>query len=119
MNLTQIAIRIAQGPRPPSSGSTGGSASNRITPPSGVHLEGAGGGATIEGTIVTVINWGLGVAGGVAVLVLIVSAYYYVTAAGDEKRIERGKEGIKAAITGIIIMLLAAVIVNTINAALF
>ena len=58
------------------------------------------------------------VAGGVAVLVLIISGFFYVTAAGNEKTIERAKAGIRGAIIGIIIMLLAAIIVNTINYAI-
>ncbi|MFO0704673.1 MAG: hypothetical protein U0517_01710 [Candidatus Andersenbacteria bacterium] len=89
-----------------------------ISPPSSVNLPGSSGGVTITTPIVNVINWGLAVAGGVAILVLIISGFLYVTAAGNERGLERAKTGIKGAITGIIIMLLAAIIVNTINFAL-
>jgi hypothetical protein len=66
-----------------------------------------------------VINWGLAMAGGVAVLMLIIGGFYYITAAGDEHRMERGKATIRGAITGIIIILISAIIVNTINNVLF
>jgi type IV secretory pathway VirB2 component (pilin) len=74
---------------------------------------------TIDQTIVSVINWGLFVAGTVAVLIIVVAGILYITAAGDEKRIERAKTSLKGAIIGVVIILLAAVIVNTINAAIF
>ncbi|MFH0830931.1 MAG: hypothetical protein V1895_02635 [Parcubacteria group bacterium] len=71
------------------------------------------------GIITNVINWGLGIAGSVATLMLFVGGFMYVAAAGDEQRIERAKKIIKGAIIGIIVMLMAGVIVNTINYALF
>ncbi|MDP2587390.1 MAG: hypothetical protein Q8P33_01275, partial [bacterium] len=80
-----------------------------------IELPGSTTGETITAPIVDVINWGLLVAGGVAVLVLIISGFFYITAAGNEKNIERAKAGIRGAIIGIIIMLLSAIIVNTIN----
>ena len=83
-----------------------------------VELPGAEGGVTIETSIVNVINWGLLAAGAVVVLLLVISSFFYITASGDEKKIERAKSGIRGAITGLIIMLLAAIIVNTINYAI-
>jgi type IV secretory pathway VirB2 component (pilin) len=74
---------------------------------------------TIDQNIISVINWGLFVAGTVAVLIIVVAGILYITAAGDEHRIERAKTSLKGAIIGVIIILLAAVIVNTINAAIF
>ena len=80
-----------------------------------VELPGATDGTTIETSIVNVINWGLLAAGAVTVLIFVVSSFFYITAGGDEKKIERAKSGIRGAITGLIIMLLSAIIVNTIN----
>ncbi|MDP2587388.1 MAG: pilin [bacterium] len=83
------------------------------------NLPGAARDISLENVITNVINWGLGVAGTVAVLMFVVGGFLYVTASGDEKRIERGKSVVRSSITGIIIILLAAIIVNTINYALF
>ncbi len=61
--------------------------------------------------IKNVINWSLGIAGGLAVLVLVIGGVMYVTAAGDQTRIELAKKTIKGAIIGIIVILISAVIV--------
>jgi len=65
--------------------------------------------------ILQVITWGLGVAGSVAVLFLIVGGFLYITAAGDEQRLEKAKLTLKNAIIGTIFILLALVIVLTIQ----
>ena len=68
--------------------------------------------------IIDVIGWGLGIAGAVAVLYLIVGGFLYITAGGDEGKIDKAKNTIKNAIIGIVVILLALVIVFTINQAL-
>ncbi|MFH0830929.1 MAG: pilin [Parcubacteria group bacterium] len=70
---------------------------------------------TIFETIIAVVTWGLGIAGAVAVLYLIVGGFMYITASGDEGRIEKAKNTIKNAIIGIVVILLALVIVLTLN----
>ncbi|MDP2587160.1 MAG: pilin [bacterium] len=70
---------------------------------------------TIFDTIIAVVTWGLGIAGAVAVLYLIVGGFLYITAGGDEGRIEKAKNTIKNAIIGIVVILLALVIVLTLN----
>lgn len=70
---------------------------------------------TIFDTILAVVTWGLGIAGAVAVLYLIVGGFLYITAGGDEGRIEKAKNTIKNAIIGIVVILLALVIVLTLN----
>lgn len=70
---------------------------------------------TIFDTIIAVVTWGLGIAGAVAVLYLIVGGFLYITAGGDEGRIEKAKNTIKNSIIGIVVILLALVIVLTLN----
>lgn len=65
--------------------------------------------------ILQVITWGLGIAGSVAVLFLIVGGFLYITAAGDEQRLEKAKLTLKNAIIGTIFILLALVIVLTLE----
>ncbi len=108
-----LAARIAQ-TKPPTGGSgTPSTPPGTVTVPSNLPQ------GTIAPVLTTVINWGLSMAGGVAVLMLIVGGFVYITAAGDERKIERGKNIVKSAITGTIIILISAIIVNTINNALF
>jgi hypothetical protein len=73
---------------------------------------------TFSSIIVDVLRWGLGIAGSVAVLMLIIGGFLYITSSGDEGRLEKAKNTIKNAIIGVIVILLAFVIVETINAAL-
>ncbi len=122
MNLLKIAQSFPLLPGSRGSGSSGSSSGQYISPnlpgQQAPNLPGGSGGVDITTPIVSVINWGIAVAGGIAVLILIISGILYVTAAGNEHTIERAKTGIKGAITGIVIILLAAIIVNTINFAL-
>jgi len=72
-----------------------------------------------EGDIVdvmlTVITWGLGIAGTVAVLFLIVGGFLYITAGGDERRLESAKTTLKNAIIGTVFILVSLVIVITLD----
>ncbi len=68
--------------------------------------------------IISVISWALGIAGSVAVLYLIIGGFLYITSSGDESKLEKAKNTIKNAIIGIVVILLALVIVFTINTAL-
>jgi hypothetical protein len=70
---------------------------------------------SIADTILAVITWGLGIAGAVAVLYLIVGGFLYITASGDEGRLEKAKNTLKNAIIGIVVILLSLVIVFTLN----
>jgi len=108
-----LATKIAQVQTP--TGNSGGPS----TTPGQVKIPSNLPDLPVETVIVNVINWGLSAAGGVATLMLVVGGFLYLTAAGDERRIERGKATIRSSITGIIIILVSAIIVNTINAALF
>lgn len=83
-------------------------------PTSEVNLSGG----TIETTILNVIQWALGIAGAVMVLMLIAGGVMYITAGGDPGHMEKAKSTIKAAIIGLVIILISAIIVITINYAI-
>lgn len=68
--------------------------------------------ATAKSIIVGAINWSLGIAGAVAVIYLVVGAFFYITAAGDTEKLEKAKKTIRNAIIGVVILLLAGVIVT-------
>jgi len=71
------------------------------------------------GVIVTrLITFGLGAAGALAVLFIVVGGIYYIIAQGDHERLEKAKKTIKNAIIGAVFILLSLAIVLTIQAAL-
>lgn len=57
----------------------------------------------------------LGIVGFVALLSILIGAVRYVTAAGNTSQVEDAKEQIKQALLGILILLAAVLILNTIN----
>lgn len=70
---------------------------------------------TVSGVIVKVMKFILSFVAALAVVYLIVAGIIYITAGGDEKRIEMAKTMIIQAIYGLIIVLLAWVIVNIVS----
>jgi len=68
--------------------------------------------------IIRIINIGLGIAGLVAVLFLILGGFRYITSAGNEETAENAKKIITNAIIGIVVIILAFVIVRVISNAL-
>lgn len=123
-----IKLKLAQFPGIPGD-SGGGAGGDPAQPPTETPDPNQGGG-TIElpknlpqngdlsGVVNNVITWGLGIVASVTILMLIVGGILYATAAGDEARIQKAKSTIKGAIIGLIFVLIAAVIVITINNAL-
>lgn len=66
----------------------------------------------LKGTVINVINWVLGLLGIIAVIMILVGGFQWMTAAGNEEKVEKAKKIISAAIVGLIIILLAWAIVN-------
>lgn len=65
--------------------------------------------------IAKVYNYGTGVAGLVAGVMFIVGGFQYLTAGGSKKRLDAGKERIRDAMIGLLLVLGAYVILNTVN----
>lgn len=68
--------------------------------------------------IKNVRNLALEIMGGVAVIFLILGAYFYLTAYGNEEKAQKGKTIIIWTIVGIIVILLASVIIELVSSAL-
>lgn len=62
--------------------------------------------------IQTLVGWGIGIAGGIAFLMLIYAAFLVTTARGDAKTVKAGQELITAAITGLVLIAFSVVILN-------
>lgn len=69
----------------------------------------------IEDVIPSSINWLLGIASSIVILFLVVGGIIYISAAGDEERIQQGKRIVTYAIFGLVIILIAYGIVALIN----
>lgn len=70
---------------------------------------------TIQTQNTQIINGILGITGSFALLFLIIGGFRYVMSQGDEKKVESAKAILKAAIYGLIIILLAWVILRVIE----
>ena len=69
----------------------------------------------VVSVLTTVIDWVLAFSGAVAVLFLILGGLQYITAAGNEKRVETAKNTILYAVIGLVVILLSFVIVAFIS----
>ena len=61
-----------------------------------------------------IVNGLLGIAGIIAVVVLIVGGFQYASAAGNEDQVENAKKTITYAIIGLVIVAAALLVVNTV-----
>jgi len=64
-------------------------------------------------TLVTnLINWAVGLAALVCVVILIVSGYKYITASGDENKIQSATKTLTFAIIGLVVCFIAVILVK-------
>ncbi len=66
---------------------------------------------SIASVLSTIIQWILGLAGGVAVLFLILGGLQYITSSGNKDKAEQAKQTILYAVIGLIVIALSFVIV--------
>lgn len=59
-----------------------------------------------------VINWAIGIAALICVVVLIVSGYKYITAMGDENKVESATKTLTFAIIGLVVCFIAVILVR-------
>jgi len=59
-----------------------------------------------------VINWAVGIAALICVVVLIFSGYKYITAAGDEQKVESATKTLTFAIIGLVVCFIAVILVK-------
>ena len=73
------------------------------------------GATTLTGLILNIINILLALSGLIAVLVLIIGGFRYVTSFGNEEAVDKAKHMILNAIIGIVIIILSFVIVKVVS----
>ncbi|MFA5820547.1 MAG: hypothetical protein WC873_00290 [Candidatus Gracilibacteria bacterium] len=71
-----------------------------------------GGASSLRQLVLTMVNYFLGFLGLIAVLMVIFGGVTYVTAAGKDDAVEKGKKIIMYALVGLVIVLLSFVVVN-------
>lgn len=73
-----------------------------------------GGQTSARQLVLQIINFVLGFLGLIAVIMVIYGGFLYVSAAGNQEKIEQGKKIIMYTIAGIIVILLSFAIINTV-----
>ncbi len=73
-------------------------------------FEGTGG--SLSGFIVNILNWLIGAAALVCVVMIIVGGYSYMTAGGDDNKVKTATKTLTNAIIGLVICFIAVVLVN-------
>ena len=68
--------------------------------------------ADLKSTVINITNGVLGLLGIIAVIMVLIGGFQWMTAAGNQEKVEKAKKVISAAIVGLIIILLAWAIVN-------
>lgn len=76
--------------------------------------EATGGEGSFRSLILTFLNFFLGFLGLLAVVMVIYGGILYITGAGEQDKLDKGKKIIMYAVVGIVIILLAFALVNTI-----
>jgi len=95
----------------PASTSPSGGNSNALINP-------LGSGVTIESFIGRLIKAILGLSGSVALLMFVWGGFQYLWSGGDDAKVKKGKETLKNAVLGIVIIFFAYTLVNTLIKAL-
>ncbi len=67
--------------------------------------------ADLKETVLNIIQWILGILALVAVVMIIIAGFQWMTAGGSEEKVEKAKKIITAAVIGLIVVLLAWAIV--------
>ena len=66
----------------------------------------------VENRVITALNFFIAFSALVAVILIVVAGYMFITSAGDPEKVEKAQKAITAAIVGMIIVFLARVIVG-------
>lgn len=62
-----------------------------------------------------ILKWALGIAGGVAFLLILYSGFMIMTSTGDPKKLQAGRELLTAAISGLVLLIFSVFILRLIG----
>src|SRR3989344_7788630 len=63
----------------------------------------------------TFITWAIGIAGGVAFLLVLLGAFQYITASGKPEQMQKAQETIISALTGLVVIIFSVVLLRIIG----
>ena|SRR3989344_5701295 len=64
------------------------------------------------GLTIFLLRWAMGIAGGVALLMIVFSAFIIMTSSGDPKKIQSGQQLLTAAISGLLLLIFSTFILR-------
>lgn len=72
---------------------------------------------SVDGTgfVTTLLNFGIGIAGGIAMLLIIFGGFQILTSAGNPERLNEGKELISSAMTGLLMIIFSVFLLRIIG----
>ena len=62
-----------------------------------------------------ILGWAMGIAGGIALILIIVAGFQIITSSGDPKKLQAGKELLTSAISGLLLLIFSAFILRIIG----
>lgn len=68
-----------------------------------------------QGMITFFLKWAIGIAGGIAFILIIIASFQIMTSQGDPKRLQAGKELLNSAIMGLILLIFSVFILRIIG----
>ena len=77
-----------------------------------INVEIDGTDTEVNSLIVNILNWAIGAAAVICVIMLIVAGYSYMTAGGDENKVKTATKTLTNAIIGLAICFIAVMLVN-------
>ena len=66
-----------------------------------------------------VMTWGIGVAAGISVLMVIIGGFQIILSGGDQSAIQNGKDRIKSALFGLLLLVISGTFLSLLNAYFF
>lgn len=69
-------------------------------------------GSTLDSWVITMLNWAIGLAALAAVGMLIYAGYMYISAGGDEGKVEKATKTLTFAIVGLVVCFIAVMLVQ-------
>jgi len=70
---------------------------------------------TPQAFTVFLLRWGMGIAGGVAIVLIAYAGFLVITSGGNPQKLQAGKELLTAAITGLLLLVFGAFILEFIG----
>lgn len=71
--------------------------------------------STESGLFTFILGWAVGIAGGLAFILIIVAGFMYITSGGDPKKAQAARELMTAAISGLLLLLFSGFLLRIIG----